>query len=90
MGTVSYGVLLAYRAWRRSSRVSESVRPGINAPFSCAGDGSEFLARFEIESREIFVKATQVLEALRIEPGMKVADLGAGTGLFMEPLADQT
>lgn len=30
----------------------------------------------------------QVIEALRIEPGMAIADIGAGTGFFAAPMAE--
>jgi len=78
------GALLAWRWWR----TPRSVRPGINAPFADpSGDGAAFLERFETESREIYVKSARVVALLDIKPGMRVADLGAGTGLFMRQLA---
>jgi len=78
-----FGAFLAWRAYR----TPRSVRPGINAPFAADGDGSAFLERFEVESREIFAKSAKVIELLQIKPGARVADLGAGTGLFLEQLA---
>ncbi|NNE09787.1 MAG: methyltransferase domain-containing protein [Gemmatimonadetes bacterium] len=38
--------------------------------------------RWEGESREVFRERLAIVEALAIEPGMRVADVGAGTGLF--------
>ncbi|MFK5956485.1 MAG: methyltransferase domain-containing protein, partial [Planctomycetota bacterium] len=62
----------------------QSVKPGINDPFLDATpeDMETFVAIFEGESREISAARDQVLAALKITPGMQVADIGAGTGLF--------
>ncbi len=43
----------------------------------------DFIKRFEIESREVFSCRKQILAAVQLEPGMAVADVGAGTGLYM-------
>ena len=59
----------------------QSVRPGINDTFRDP-DVKEFEGRFEVESREIYAKRQEIVEACRIAPGETVADIGAGTGLF--------
>lgn len=60
-----------------------SIKPGINDRFlDPTLDISEWLGRFEIESREVFASRERVLSACRIAPGMTVADIGAGTGLY--------
>ncbi len=66
-----------------------SVRPGINDPFQ-KPTPSEFLEKFEVESREIFAKRTQIVAAANVTPGSVVADIGAGTGLFTRLLAKAT
>ncbi len=43
----------------------------------------DFIKRFEIESREVFACRQQILAAVQLKPGMVVADVGAGTGLYM-------
>ncbi|MCA9182229.1 MAG: methyltransferase domain-containing protein [Planctomycetales bacterium] len=43
----------------------------------------DFIKRFEIESREVFACRKQILAAVQLEPGMAVADIGAGTGLYL-------
>jgi len=67
----------------------ESVKPGINQPFlDPALKVDEFVTAFEGESREIAKNRAGIVAALGALRGMSVADVGAGTGLFMEPLAE--
>jgi len=66
-----------------------SVKPGINDAFVDPDmDVDEFVRRFEVESRDIVVARFEILKATGLEPGMDVVDIGAGTGLFMEPFAE--
>src|SRR5438552_6587383 len=64
----------------------KSVRPGINTPFE-KPDLKDFLQKFEGESREIAANAKEVVAACKLKPGMMVADVGAGTGLFTRKFA---
>jgi len=65
-----------------------SVRPGVNAPFlDEALDVGHFVEVFEGESREIAAQRELITLHLGLRPGMTVADIGAGTGLFMSDLA---
>ncbi len=65
------------------------ARPDLNRRFRSPDlDVAEFTGIFETESREIFSKRHQILESLELRPGMAVADVGAGTGLFLELFAD--
>ncbi len=59
----------------------QSVRPGINAPFE-APRFQEWVERFEHEGREVYDRREQIVDATGVAPGMVVADIGAGTGLF--------
>ena len=59
----------------------ESVKPGINDAFKNPSV-DEFIGRFEIESREVFAHREAIVKACGIKPGMTMADVGAGTGLF--------
>ena len=68
--------------------VEESVKPGINRPYLDAElKVDDWLKRFEVESREVFHGRKAILKACGIKPGMRVADIGAGTGLFTRMFA---
>ncbi len=64
----------------------KSVRPGINKPFENP-DLPDYLKKFEGESREIAANAREIVAACKLRPGMIVADVGAGTGLFTRKFA---
>jgi SAM-dependent methyltransferase len=59
----------------------KSVRPGINKAFENP-DVKGFVGKFEVESREIYARRKEIVAACKLKPGMRVADIGAGTGLF--------
>lgn len=58
-----------------------SVNPGINQTFENP-NVPEFIGRFETEGRDAFDHRKEIVAALGLKPGMAVADVGAGTGLF--------
>jgi precorrin-6B methylase 2 len=59
----------------------KSVRPGINRAYENP-DVRKFISVFEGPDRDIFAQRHQIVAACRVRPGMTVADIGAGTGLF--------
>ena len=78
----------AAEAGKDAAEAEASVRPGANEKFLSPDlDVEEWIGRFENESREIFRRRRQIVEQLGLRPGMAVADVGAGTGLFVGPLA---
>lgn len=73
---------------KKAAAHEKSVRPGINEKFLSADlDASQWLARFEIESREVFAQRSKVVTAIGIKPGDNVADIGAGTGIYTRAFA---
>ncbi len=79
-------VAAAAVSWRSAPPVfltaqEKSVRPGINDSFR-RPDLQKYLKTFEGESREIAAKRKEIVAACGVRPGMHVADIGAGTGLF--------
>lgn len=69
---------------------AKNLPDGINDSFLDPDmDPDEFVKRFEVESREVFAARFQILEALELSPGQSVADIGAGTGLFMNALSKE-
>ncbi|MHC4892852.1 MAG: class I SAM-dependent methyltransferase [Planctomycetota bacterium] len=65
-----------------------SVKPGINEGYlDPEMDIDAMVRRFEVESREIAAQRDDIVVAIEARPGDRLADIGAGTGLFLEPLA---
>jgi ubiquinone/menaquinone biosynthesis C-methylase UbiE len=62
--------------------------PSVNKPFANP-DAKKFIATFETESREVYAQRKAIVQALELKPGMAVADIGAGTGLFTRLIADK-
>jgi ubiquinone/menaquinone biosynthesis C-methylase UbiE len=66
-----------------------SVRPGANEAFLSEDlDVDRYVEIFEGESREIYARRNEIVASLGITPGSAVADIGAGTGLFMGLFAE--
>lgn len=66
-------------------KTEESVKPGINKRFlSKKLNVKKYTKTFETESREVFAHRHRIAKLIGIQPGMTVADIGAGTGLFLD------
>jgi ubiquinone/menaquinone biosynthesis C-methylase UbiE len=59
----------------------QSVRPGVNRHYEDP-DWRQWVRAFENPGRELYAKRHAIVAATDIRPGMQVADIGAGTGLF--------
>lgn len=68
--------------------VRTAVPENINERFLSEDlDVQGFVDRWELESREVYAGRAELLGAMGLEPGMTVADVGTGTGLFVEGMA---
>jgi ubiquinone/menaquinone biosynthesis C-methylase UbiE len=65
------------------------VDPRINQQFHKKGAAKGFIQRFEAHDREVFAKRDEIVDALQLRPGMRVADVGAGSGLFTRLFAEK-
>lgn len=78
-------------ASEKDSKKTTSIKPGINKNFLDPNLKIEdWLGKFEVESREVYTNQAEIISLLGIEEGMAIADIGAGTGLYMEPFAKAT
>lgn len=66
------------------SGTSAPPAEGINKEFLSRDlDPEEWVARFEVESREVFLHREAIVAAVGLRPGERIADVGSGTGLFL-------
>jgi predicted methyltransferase len=84
LGLLCLALACASGAEAPSKPKEASVRPGVNERFLAEDlDVEQFVEIFEGESREVSVQRERIVEALEVSSGMTVADIGAGTGLFL-------
>jgi predicted methyltransferase len=65
------------------SAQQQSVAPGINKNFENP-DVERWIKSFEREGRDVYDKRHEIVGLCELKPGMTIADVGAGTGLFVE------
>ncbi len=68
--------------WPALPAAQHGAKPEINSPFLGNPDVARWKKGFENEDREVYRKRKEILAATGVKPGMAVADVGAGTGLF--------
>jgi predicted methyltransferase len=68
----------AEQAW---GPATSGASPAINRPFE-GSNLDHWPSIFERPGREVYDQRLRILEASRLAKGMRVADIGAGTGLF--------
>jgi SAM-dependent methyltransferase len=84
LGLLCLALAFSSGAEAASKPKEDSVRPGVNDRFLADDlDVEHFVGIFEGESREVSVQRERIVEALEVSSGMTVADIGAGTGLFL-------
>jgi predicted methyltransferase len=59
----------------------QGADPAINQPFQ-EPDFEHWKGVFEREGREVYDRRNDIVDALQLRPGLVVADVGAGSGLF--------
>lgn len=64
--------------------------PGINDHYYEEPDYAHWGELFERPGREVYDMRGQIIRAMDIQPGMSVADIGAGSGLFTRAFSDET
>jgi predicted methyltransferase len=67
--------------WLAADVARDGADPRINEPY-LDPDFQRWRDIFERPGREIYDRRLEILQALKLKPGMWVADVGAGTGLF--------
>jgi len=65
-----------------------SVAPGINSYYQNP-DWQQWVNTFERPGREVYDRRHAIVDATGVRPGMVVADIGAGTGLFTRLFAQK-
>jgi ubiquinone/menaquinone biosynthesis C-methylase UbiE len=73
------GLLLAFTV--SVPAAEQNVAPGINRHYEHA-DYDDWVSRFESTGREVYDQRHSIVDALDLKSGMRIADVGAGTGLF--------
>ncbi len=71
-----------------SLQAEENVNPGINRHYQDP-DFERWQSTFERSGREVYDYRHEIVAALALERGMRIADVGAGTGLFTRLFARQ-
>jgi ubiquinone/menaquinone biosynthesis C-methylase UbiE len=82
-------LILVTSACVQQKRVDpDAVPEDINAKFLSEDLNPEvWVNRFEVEAREIFASRDEIIAAVKLSPGNHIADIGAGTGLFVASFA---
>jgi SAM-dependent methyltransferase len=85
LGGIAFVIPLSLAPAARSEQAPgltvQGASPHINRPFE-GTDLERWATVFERPGREVFDQRFGILQAARIQPGMRVADIGAGSGLF--------
>jgi ubiquinone/menaquinone biosynthesis C-methylase UbiE len=87
-GRATHNVKIYWIQTPQGAASQTKTDPKINEPFR-KPDVKEYVKRFESEDRETYARRHEIVAALGLAKGMRVADVGAGTGLFTRLIADE-
>ncbi len=80
------GLIFSLLALPRLPAQDESLSPNVNKPYK--NPNAEKTAKsYERENRDVVQNKDKIVAACQLKPGLDVADIGAGTGLFTRPFA---
>ena len=81
-------VLFVLSGSPQAAATAPGADPAINRAYLDA-DYQRWVSRFERAGREVYDRRQDIVEAVRPEKGMTIADIGAGTGLFTRLFASR-
>jgi len=81
MKRYAVGVLAIVVCCVTGAAIAAGADPAINQPYADP-DYQTWVERFERPGREVYDKREEILAASGVRPGMAIADVGAGTGLY--------
>jgi ubiquinone/menaquinone biosynthesis C-methylase UbiE len=87
--TCAFALILAAgisTTWAQQPTITPTAKD-LNKSFDA--DASQWTERFEHEGRAIYDKRSEILDAMGLKPGVDVADIGAGSGLFSRLIAQR-
>jgi cyclopropane fatty-acyl-phospholipid synthase-like methyltransferase len=73
--------------WAAAQQAITPTAKELNKAFDA--EASQRTPRFEHPGRAIYDKRYEILDAMHLKPGMNVADIGAGSGLFSRLIAQR-
>ena len=71
-----------------TAHAEQNVNPGINDHYRNP-DVNQWRSVFERDGREVWDRRDDIIRVLDLQPGMAIADIGAGTGFFTMLMAQQ-
>jgi len=87
LGALSALAFFGAISWVGAQQTITPTAKDLNKSFDA--DASQWTERFEHEGRAIYDKRYEILDAMHLKPGMNVADIGAGSGLFARLMAQR-
>jgi ubiquinone/menaquinone biosynthesis C-methylase UbiE len=84
-GVIAFASLIVCSSVFAQAGQTEGINDSYKSPRL---DVQEWVNRLEVEGREAYDLRREIVAAMQLKPGQRVADVGAGTGLFVPLLAN--